>query len=111
MLTSSIVAVCDVSAQLPVSFDESDWNDASVEAVNTKGIEAGPLAIYQASKTLAEKAAWDFVAAHKSEISWDLVALNPVWIFGVQPFVFTALSPQLKVLRLLTAIAQSRIDG
>ncbi|KAI0000835.1 hypothetical protein BJV74DRAFT_116510 [Russula compacta] len=82
VLTSSIVAVCDASVQVAASFNESNWNDASVEAVNTKGSEAGPFVIYQASKTLAEKAAWDFVAAHKSEISWDLVALNPPWIFG-----------------------------
>jgi hypothetical protein len=39
--------------------------------------------MYMASKTLAEKAAWEFVAAHKSEISWDLVAINPPYIFGV----------------------------
>jgi len=50
--------------------------------VKTEGSEAGPFAIYLASKTLAEKAAWEFVDAHMSEISWDLVAINPPFIFG-----------------------------
>ena len=40
-----------------------------MEAVKTKGSAAGPFIIYCASKTLAEKAAWEFVTAHNSEIS------------------------------------------
>ena len=53
-----------------------------MEAVKAKGSAADPFTIYMASKTLAEKAAWEFVDANKSTISWDLVALNPPWIFG-----------------------------
>jgi nucleoside-diphosphate-sugar epimerase len=81
VLTSSGVAIRE-STTVPRVFTESDWNKADVEAVKTKGSAAGPLAIYMASKTLAEKAAWEFIAAHKSEISWDLVAINPPYIFG-----------------------------
>ncbi|KAF7376961.1 Ketoreductase azaE [Mycena sanguinolenta] len=40
---------------------------------------------YRASKTLAERAAWDFVAKHKTEIGWDLVAINPPFVFGLRP--------------------------
>jgi len=83
ILTSSAVAVFETGT-VPRVFTESNWNTSSVEAVKTKGSEAGPVAIYFASKTLAEKAAWEFVDAHKSEISWDLVAINPPYIFGAR---------------------------
>jgi nucleoside-diphosphate-sugar epimerase len=82
VFTSSAVAVFEATG-VPRVYTESDWNNHAVETVKTKGSEAGPFLIYCASKVLAERAAWDFVAAHKSEISWDLVALNPPWIFGV----------------------------
>lgn len=83
VLTSSTAAVREPTTVSRI-FTENDWNNAAVEAVKTRGSEAGPVAIYLASKTLAEKAAWDFVAAHKSEISWDLVVLNPPYIFGAR---------------------------
>jgi nucleoside-diphosphate-sugar epimerase len=82
VLTSSAVAIRRFGVE--GVFTESDWNDAAVEAVKTKGSAAGPALIYLASKTLAERTAWDFVAAHKSEISWDLVTINPPFIFGVR---------------------------
>jgi len=81
ILTSSGVAVLEVTT-VPRVFTESNWNEAAVETVKTKGSEAGPFAIYCASKTLAEKSAWEFVAAHKSEISWDLAVVNPSLILG-----------------------------
>ena len=81
ILTSSVVAVFEMTT-VPRVFNESNWNDAAVEAVKTKGSAVSPQIIYQASKTLAEKAAWEFVALHGSEISWELVVINPPWIFG-----------------------------
>ena len=86
--TSSAAAVREPTT-VPRIFNEGTWNNASVEAVKTKGSAAGAVAIYMASKTMAEKAAWDFVAAHKSDISWDLVVINAPWIFGVSfsPFL------------------------
>jgi hypothetical protein len=83
VLTSSSVAILEGTA-VPRFFTESNWNNAAVEAVKTQGAAAGAFALYMASKTLAEKAAWEFVAEHKSEISWDLVAINPAYIFGVR---------------------------
>jgi len=83
ILTSSVAAVREETA-VPRTFNESNWNNSAVEAVKTKGSAAGPVMIYLASKTLAEKAAWEFVADHKSEISWDLVVVNPPLIFGVR---------------------------
>jgi nucleoside-diphosphate-sugar epimerase len=83
ILTSSVAAVREENT-VPRAFNESNWNNLAVEAVKTRGSAAGPVTIYLASKTLAEKAAWEFVAAHKSEISWDLVAINPPFIFGAR---------------------------
>jgi len=90
VLTSSAVAVREPTT-VPRAFAESDWNNADVEAVKTKGSAAGPAVMYMASKALAEKAAWEFVAAHKSEISWDLVAINPPYIFGASFSIYSSL--------------------
>jgi len=83
VLTSSVVSIFELdNPTVSRVFTESNWNNAAVEEVKTKGAAAGAFQIYMASKTLAERAAWDFVAAHSHEISWDLVAINPPWIFG-----------------------------
>lgn len=81
VLTSSVAAVREDSPT-PRSYDETNWNNAAVAAVASKGSAAGPVTIYLASKTLAERAAWEFVAAHKAELAWDLVVINPPWVFG-----------------------------
>jgi len=61
--------------------------------VQEKGRGASQLSKYSASKVLAERAAWDFVEKHKSEISWDLVALHPPWVFG--PTLFDPETPEM----------------
>ncbi|KAH8109995.1 hypothetical protein DFH11DRAFT_1746820, partial [Phellopilus nigrolimitatus] len=70
--------------------DERTWNEESAE-VRARGRAAEQSAKYRASKALAEKAAWDFAEKHKSEISWDLVALNPPFVFG--PILHEVASP------------------
>jgi hypothetical protein len=70
----------------PRVFTESNWNNSAVETVKTKGSSAGPAKIHLALKAMAEKAAWKFVAAYGSQISWDVVVLNPPWTFGVSLF-------------------------
>jgi nucleoside-diphosphate-sugar epimerase len=82
VLTSSLAAIREADPN-PRTYDETNWNNAAVTAVETKGSGAGPVSIYLASKTLAERAAWEFVAKHKAELKWDLVVLNPPWVFGV----------------------------
>ena len=52
------------------------WNKATIAAVTSRGSVAGPIAIYSASKTLAEHAARKFVAGHKVKLAWDLVVCN-----------------------------------
>jgi dihydroflavonol-4-reductase len=71
VLTSSVAAVLSGRVRdRGHVFDEKDWSDLD-----------RPMGAYDRSKTLAEKAAWDFVrepAAHTLE----LVALNPVFVLG-----------------------------
>ncbi|TFL00648.1 D-lactaldehyde dehydrogenase [Pterulicium gracile] len=81
VVTSSCAAVLTAGAE-PQTYTEEDWNQASIDEVETKGKDASNMSKYCASKTLAERAAWDFVKDHKSEISWDLTTLNPPYIFG-----------------------------
>jgi nucleoside-diphosphate-sugar epimerase len=50
-------------------FTEADWTDPSA-----------PIAAYIKSKTIAEKAAWNFVAAEGGSL--ELTVINPVGIFG-----------------------------
>ena len=40
--------------------------------------------MYRASKTLAERAAWDWYEEKRAAgaLGWDLVVLNPPWVFG-----------------------------
>ncbi len=67
---------------VPHVFTERTWDETAVEAVKTKGSAPGSFVIYCASTTLAEKAAWEFVATYDPEISWDLVVIVrwAVWL-------------------------------
>ena len=78
VLTSSMAAVTDEPESDHV-LTETDWNTKST-------LERNP---YYLSKTLAERAAWDFMAAEKP--SFDLVAINPFVVMG------PSLSPALNV--------------
>ncbi|KAF9257414.1 NAD(P)-binding protein [Marasmius fiardii PR-910] len=80
VITSSCGAV-SVAEDKPVSFDESDWNEAAIRMVQEQGRQALGFTKYRASKTLAEKAAWDFVSANPS-LSWDIVTIQPPLVFG-----------------------------
>ncbi|TFY67709.1 hypothetical protein EVJ58_g1460 [Rhodofomes roseus] len=81
VVTSSVAAVLQVQST-PRVFTEEDWNDASVVEVREKGAGASQAGKYRASKTLAERAAWDFVEKNRGSIGWDLVVLNPPMVFG-----------------------------
>ena len=72
VLTSSGAAVAyGVRGPMPDRFDESDWTDSSHTA------DCRP---YIASKTIAERAAWDFVADEGKGI--ELTTINPVAVLG-----------------------------
>lgn len=68
VLTSSVAAIASARYD-KTRFDESDWSD-----VNSPGINA-----YSRSKTLAERAAWDFVADGKGP---ELAVINAGQVFG-----------------------------
>lgn len=73
VLTSSVAAIYGNDLPAGVKeFDESMWTDVSHPV--GKGA-------YTKSKTLAEKAAWDFVKNAASEIA--LTTINPVLVMGV----------------------------
>ncbi len=69
VLTSSFAAVGYSINPKDHIFTEEDWTDANV-----------PLPAYIKSKTLAEKAAWDFI--EKDGNGLELTVINPVGIFG-----------------------------
>ena len=69
VLTSSFAAMADTLEEKD-SFDETDWSDP-----NKKSIRA-----YGKSKTLAEKAAWNFMSSDKP--SFTLTVINPVAVTG-----------------------------
>ena len=71
VVTSSMAAVTDEPESDHV-LTEADWNVKS-------SLERNP---YYYSKTLAERAAWDFVAKEKP--GFDLVTINPFLVIGPQ---------------------------
>ncbi|RDX45050.1 NAD(P)-binding protein [Lentinus brumalis] len=64
--------------------DERDWNEVSPKEVQEKGGKASGSDIYRTSKTLAERAAWKLYedAKAKGGLEWDLVTLNPPFVYG-----------------------------
>ncbi len=70
VLTSSFAAVGYGHPPQDAPFDETSWTD-------TSGDDVQP---YVKSKTLAERAAWDFVAREGGSL--ELSVVNPVGVFG-----------------------------
>ena len=81
VVTSSCASVLE-ERDTPTVFSEKDWNEKAIREVKEQGRQASNAAKYRASKTLAEKAAWEFHDQNKSSISWDLSVLNPPFVFG-----------------------------
>jgi nucleoside-diphosphate-sugar epimerase len=90
VLTSSFAAVGYGLPQQDAPFTEKDWTNPDGEGVVP----------YVKSKTLAEKAAWDFIA--KEGGSLELSVVNPVAVFG------PVLGPDYSTSIL---IVQSMLDG
>jgi hypothetical protein len=64
-------------ASEPTTFSETDWNEQAPAEIERLGRDASPWQKYRASKSLAERAAWDLWNANKDAAQWDLVTLNP----------------------------------
>lgn len=70
VLTSSFAAVGYGHQQRQAAFDEFTWTDLSGNDVSA----------YVKSKTLAERAAWDFIEREGGSL--ELAVVNPVGVFG-----------------------------
>jgi dihydroflavonol-4-reductase len=72
VLTSSVAAVAYGHGREKI-FDESDWSNTDEDSGITP---------YAKSKTLAEKAAWEFVEKLDTNNKFDFTVINPVGVFG-----------------------------
>ncbi len=70
VLTSSFAAIGYGQKPQSTPFNETNWTD-----VNGPGVQA-----YAKSKTIAERAAWDFIAKEGGAL--ELSVVNPVGVFG-----------------------------
>lgn len=84
VITSSVQSIIEpkTADQTPYTFTEIDWNDDSVRAVETQGTKASGFDKYSASKSLAERAAWAFMKENAAALPFDLVTINPPYIWG-----------------------------
>ncbi|KAI0261892.1 NAD-P-binding protein [Gloeopeniophorella convolvens] len=81
--TSSCATIQNYTGGGPFLFDETSWNEPVLKELEEKGKATPGLSAYRASKTLAEKAVWNFYEKHKESIDWDVVTLCPCYVFGV----------------------------
>uniref|UniRef100_A0A914XGW9 NAD-dependent epimerase/dehydratase domain-containing protein n=1 Tax=Plectus sambesii TaxID=2011161 RepID=A0A914XGW9_9BILA len=72
VLTSSCAAINEGHEEYDKVFNEEDWSNLDNPIVNN----------YGRSKTLAEKAAWDFWKNIEDGNKFDLTVLNPVLVVG-----------------------------
>ena len=72
VLTSSVAAVA-YGHGAEKTYDESDWSNTGEDSGITP---------YAKSKTLAEKAAWNFVEELDPDKKFDFTVINPVGVFG-----------------------------
>ena len=71
VLVSSVVAVISGHERENRAFNESDWTDTSKTGY-----------AYAKSKTLAERAAWEFIKSAENKNGMELVSVNPSNVFG-----------------------------
>ena len=93
VLTSSFAAIGYGHPARRAPFDEHDWTD-----LNSR------LSAYVKSKTLAERAAWDFMARDAGGL--ELAVVNPVAVFG--PALGADLSTSLLILK---AMLEGQMPG
>ncbi len=79
VVTSSFAAILNETliADHSTTFSEASWNPVTLDDV-----ARNPATAYRASKTLAERAAWDFVKDPANAVKFDLVTVNPPMVFG-----------------------------
>ena len=85
VLTSSFAAIGYGHAQVDRPFTEHDWTTPEGDGVSA----------YAKSKTLAERAAWDFMAREGGDM--ELAVVNPVGVFG--PALGADFSTSIEIIR------------
>lgn len=86
VLTSSFVAVAYGQAASDQPFTETNWTNIH-----------GDVTTYMKSKTIAERAAWDFVAQPGNTL--ELAVVNPVGVFG--PVLGSDYSDTIQIIRMM----------
>ncbi len=87
VLTSSFAAIGYGHKPQAAPFNETDWTNLNGTDPNGTDLHSEDVLPYQKSKTIAERAAWDFIAhedegRNKSGHSLELSVVNPVAILG-----------------------------
>jgi dihydroflavonol-4-reductase len=70
VITSSIVSIFKNGVEGQTHFTENDWTDTKIAPA------------YDKSKTLAEKAAWDFISNLPDDEKIELATINPGFVLG-----------------------------
>lgn len=76
VVTSSVAAISTAMVPFPDPITEECWSDQSKMAIDDKEFA------YANSKTLAEKAAWEFHKSLPESERFDLVTICPGIVFG-----------------------------
>ncbi|KAI0200540.1 putative NAD dependent epimerase/dehydratase [Astrocystis sublimbata] len=78
VITSSFAAILTAEelGNANRTWSEADWNPSTYE----DGLTGAPGTTYRVSKTLAERAAWDFKEREKP--NFDIATVNPPLVFG-----------------------------
>jgi nucleoside-diphosphate-sugar epimerase len=71
VLTSSTAAIIEGHGHVDKTFNEDDWSNLN-----------GKISAYAKSKTLAERAAWDFVTQTGKDPRLELAVINPPSVYG-----------------------------
>ncbi|EJD46141.1 NAD(P)-binding protein [Auricularia subglabra TFB-10046 SS5] len=79
LITGSVKAV-QQPHDAPYTYSSRDWNDDAVAEVARLGREASAESKYAASKTLAERAAKEWV--EKTKPAFDVTYVLPTWVLG-----------------------------
>lgn len=82
VVTSSFAAILSAAglADPDKTFSEADWNPLTYEDGLRSGADNNKADAYRASKTVAERTAWDFVAGGKA--GFELATICPPMVFG-----------------------------
>jgi nucleoside-diphosphate-sugar epimerase len=79
VVTASVASVHEIIPETK-TYTEEDWNEKACRDFEEQGKDSSLVVQYCASKTLAEKAAWDFAAKHKGQINFDLATIHPPFV-------------------------------